>query len=119
MSERRRNDAVWRDKDIETLKRLVEQGMSDVDIAPKLYITKEQVRHKRRQLGLERPAATNKQATYQRRYVEAQKERCGHCVSWDLFCGVCLNPDAKRFYEDEIPFDTPACVQFTKNEETE
>jgi len=44
---------------------------------------------------------------------EQLEEICGHCVSYDLWCGICLNPQSKLFdTEAEEIFDYPCCKLF-------
>lgn len=42
---------------------------------------------------------------------------CGHCVSYDMWCGICLNPCSKSFeYNLEYIFNNAACELFTQEE---
>lgn len=43
------------------------------------------------------------------------KNRCGHCVSYDLWCGVCLNPESESFKADkELISEDAACGLFNE-----
>lgn len=42
-----------------------------------------------------------------------KKEKCGHCVNYDMWCGICLNPQSERFKnEEDYIFDKDACEHY-------
>ena len=45
------------------------------------------------------------------------KEICGHCVSYDMWCGVCLNPESEAFVSGkEYIYEDEACGLFCLEE---
>ena len=43
---------------------------------------------------------------------QTEKDICGHCISYDMWCGICLNPESESFQNERelIGEDEPCCL---------
>ena len=48
---------------------------------------------------------------------QTEKEICCHCISYDMWCGICLNPESESFKnEEDLIGENPSCEHFKLEE---